>query len=135
MTRAGIGPWRTAELLLAGTNEPDYHVDIGPYLEKKVDAILCHKSQIEARDREEMLKGWRAAAKRNKDRRKADRLRLRRELQAHGVPPAPGRTRHAIACRFNAGRGEEVESAPTVTRRARRSERRTVRRCGGFVGV
>jgi LmbE family N-acetylglucosaminyl deacetylase len=57
LTRAGIGPWRTAELLLAGTNEPDYHVDIGPYLERKVDAILCHESQIEARDREAMLKG------------------------------------------------------------------------------
>jgi len=93
MTRAGIGPWRTAELLLAGTSEPDYHVDIGPYLEKKVDAILCHKSQIEARDREEMLKGWRAAAKRNKDRRKQtgyDFAESFKRMEFRRPPGAPG---------------------------------------------
>jgi LmbE family N-acetylglucosaminyl deacetylase len=96
LTRAGIGPWRTAELLLAGTNEPDYHVNIGPYLERKVDAILCHKSQIETRNREEMLKGWRAAAKRNKERRKQTghdfaesfkRHEFRRPPGAPGTPP------------------------------------------------
>lgn len=101
LTRAGIGPWRSAELLLAGTNEPDYHVDIGPYLEKKVDAILCHTSQIEARDREEMLKGWRAAAKKNKDRRKQTgyefaesfkRIEFRRPPGAPGTPPAAAAT-------------------------------------------
>lgn len=66
----GILAHRTAELLMAGTNEPDFHVNIEPYLETKVDAILCHTSQIDSRSRDEMLKGWRAAAKRDKDRRK-----------------------------------------------------------------
>ena len=59
--RDGIGPWRTAELLLAATDDADFHVDIGPYLEQKVDAILCHTSQIDGRTRDEMLKGWRGA--------------------------------------------------------------------------
>lgn len=93
LTRAGIGPWRTAELLLAGTSEPDHHVDIGPYLEKKIDAILCHKSQIETRDREEMLKGWRAAAKRNKDRRKQtgyDFAESFKRIEFRRPPGAPG---------------------------------------------
>ena len=93
LTRAGIGPWRTAELLLAGTSEPDHHVDIGPYLEKKIDAILCHKSQIETRDREEMLKGWRAAAKRNKERRKQtgyDFAESFKRIEFRRPPGAPG---------------------------------------------
>ncbi|HZP57831.1 MAG TPA: PIG-L deacetylase family protein [Dehalococcoidia bacterium] len=66
----GVAAHRTAELLLAATNEPDLHVDIGPWLERKVDAVLCHASQIDGRSREEMLQGWRAAAKRDRERRK-----------------------------------------------------------------
>lgn len=66
----GTASHRTAELLLAGTEDPNYHVDIGPYLEKKVDAILCHTSQIDGRSRDDMLKGWRESAKRDKERRK-----------------------------------------------------------------
>ena len=109
MTRAGIGPWRTAELLLAGTNEPDYHVDIGPYLERKVDAILCHESQIEARDREEMLKGWRAAAKRNKDRRKQTGYEFAesfKRIEFRRPPGAPGTP-------------EGADAAPTTARKPR----------------
>ncbi|MEX2227898.1 MAG: PIG-L family deacetylase [Dehalococcoidia bacterium] len=112
LTRAGIGPWRTAELLLAGSQDADCHVDIGPYLEKKVDAILCHKSQIEARDREEMLKGWRAAAKRNKDRRKQTgfefaesfkRMEFRRPPGAPGTP-APADAQPAAAKKVSKAR-------------------------------
>jgi len=96
LTRAGIGPWRTAELLLAGAEDADYHVDIGPWLETKIDAILCHTSQIDSRNREQMLKGWREAAKRNKDRRKITgydfaesfkRIEFRRPPGAPGTPP------------------------------------------------
>jgi LmbE family N-acetylglucosaminyl deacetylase len=66
----GLPAHRTAELLMAGSNEPDYYVDIGPYLEKKVDAILCHTSQIDARSRDDMLKAWRAGAKKDTERKK-----------------------------------------------------------------
>jgi LmbE family N-acetylglucosaminyl deacetylase len=99
LARAGIGPHRTAELLLAGAADPDYHVDIGPYLEQKADAILCHTSQIEARSREDILKNWFGSAKRNRETRKRTgydhaesfrRIEFRRPPGAPGTPP-PGR--------------------------------------------
>ncbi len=99
MTRAGIGPWRSAELLLAATDDADYHVDISAYLERKVDAILCHTSQIEGK-RDVMLKGMRERAKKDKDRRKRTgydfsesfkRIEFRRPAGAPGTPaPATG---------------------------------------------
>ncbi|HXH22923.1 MAG TPA: PIG-L deacetylase family protein [Dehalococcoidia bacterium] len=52
------------ELLLAGSDSPDYFVDITPFIEKKVDAILCHRSQVSTRDREEMLKRYRSQGRR-----------------------------------------------------------------------
>ena len=97
--REGLGPWRTAEALLAATDDADYHVDISPYLERKVDAILCHTSQISGTSREEMLKGMRERAKRDKQRRKKTgyafsesfkRIEFRRPAGAPGTPaPAP----------------------------------------------
>jgi LmbE family N-acetylglucosaminyl deacetylase len=95
LTRAGIGPHRTAELLLAGTQDADYHVDIGPYLEKKADAILCHTSQIEARSREDILKNWFGSGKRSRESRKRTgydhaesfrRIEFRRPAGAPGTP-------------------------------------------------
>jgi len=97
----GVGPWRTAEALLAATDEPNLHVDIGRYLEQKVDAIRCHESQIEARPRDEWLKGWRMRAKADRARRKQTgydfaesfkRIEFRRPPGAPGSPtgaPAP----------------------------------------------
>ncbi len=91
----GMRPHRTAELLLAGAEEPDYHVDIGPYLEKKADSIVCHASQIDGRGRDEMLTAWREGAKRNKERRKRTgyvhsesfkRIEFRRPPGAPGTP-------------------------------------------------
>ncbi len=91
--RAGFGPHRTAELLMAGAETPDFHVDIAPYLEKKADAILCHTSQIDGRSREEILKGWLAAGKRNKERRKQtgfDHAESFRRIEFRRPPGAPG---------------------------------------------
>jgi LmbE family N-acetylglucosaminyl deacetylase len=94
--REGIGPHRTAELLLAGTNEPDFHVDTGPYLDKKADSILCHTSQIDGRTRDEIMNGWLQAGKRDKERRKLTgydhaesfrRIEFRRPPGAPGTPP------------------------------------------------
>lgn len=99
LTAAGIGPHRTAELLLAGTQDADFHVDIGPYLEIKADAILCHTSQIDGRNREEILKQWLEAGTRNKERKKRTgydhaesfrRIVFRRPAGAPGTP-APGK--------------------------------------------
>lgn len=95
LTRAGIGPWRTAELLLSATEDADYHVDIRPYLERKVDAILCHTSQIEG-NRDEMLARIRERASRDREMRKRTgyefaesfkRIEFRRPPGAPGSPP------------------------------------------------
>ena len=96
LTRAGVGPHRTAELLLAGTQDADYHVDIGQYLEQKADAILCHTSQIEARSRDEILKRWFGSPKQQRESRKRTgfahaesfrRIEFRRPPGAPGTPP------------------------------------------------
>ncbi|MEX2246355.1 MAG: PIG-L deacetylase family protein [Dehalococcoidia bacterium] len=93
--REGITAHRTGELLLAASEAPDYHVDIGPYLERKVDAILCHTSQIEARSRDEMMKGWREAGQRDRSRRKrtgydfAESFRRIEFRRPAPTPPAP----------------------------------------------
>jgi len=94
--RDGIGPHRTAELLLAGAQDPDYHVDIGAYLERKVDAVLCHTSQIDGRSRDEILKNWIGDPKRRRETRKRTgydyaesfrRIEFRRPSGAPGTPP------------------------------------------------
>jgi len=49
----GLGPHEVNEILLAGTDEPDYFVDTSAYVEKHLDAIMCHESQIGGRTREQ----------------------------------------------------------------------------------
>lgn len=58
----GLQPHRVDELLLAGSDQPDYYVDIEPHLEKKIDAVLCHASQMRNRSRDEILEAWRKRA-------------------------------------------------------------------------
>lgn len=55
----GLGAHQVNEMLLAGTDEPDYHVDISAHLETKLQAVLCHRSQLGQRTREEIEKTWR----------------------------------------------------------------------------
>lgn len=42
----GLQPHRVSEALLAGTDRPNYHVDVSDFLHKKMKALRCHKSQI-----------------------------------------------------------------------------------------
>ncbi len=100
--REGIGPHRTAELLLAGAQSPDFHVDISAYLETKADAVLCHTSQISGRNRDEILKGWAGDPKRRRETRKRtgydyaesfQRIEFRRPPGAPGTPPSPRKRR------------------------------------------
>ncbi len=92
----GLGPHRSAELLLAGAHDPDYHVDISAYLERKVDAVLCHTSQIDGRSRDELLKRYRGDAKSRRETRHRTgydfaesfrRIEFRRPPGAPGTPP------------------------------------------------
>ncbi len=42
----GLGIHRVNDVLLAGSAEPDYHMDVSDYFEKKIQALRKHKSQI-----------------------------------------------------------------------------------------
>jgi LmbE family N-acetylglucosaminyl deacetylase len=48
-------PHRVATVLLSGTLEPDYWVDIGATIETKVAAVGCHRSQLAAGDEGEAV--------------------------------------------------------------------------------
>jgi LmbE family N-acetylglucosaminyl deacetylase len=52
----GLESHQVNEVLLAGAADPDYTVDITDYWEKKIEAILCHTSQVGGRTREDFLK-------------------------------------------------------------------------------
>ncbi|MCC7365727.1 MAG: PIG-L family deacetylase [Dehalococcoidia bacterium] len=52
----GLESHQVNEILLAGTDSPDYSVDITAHWETKVDAILCHTSQIGGRTRDEFAR-------------------------------------------------------------------------------
>ncbi len=53
----GLDAHQVNEMLLAGTEDADYRVDIGDYVDTKIDAILCHRSQIGGTP-EEVKKRW-----------------------------------------------------------------------------
>ena len=56
----GLEWHRVGELLLAGSEDPDYFVDISDHFDTKIEALLAHTSQV-ARDqpRDEWVKGMR----------------------------------------------------------------------------
>ncbi|MPZ24211.1 MAG: PIG-L family deacetylase [Dehalococcoidia bacterium] len=54
----GMEPHRVADLLLAASASPDYHVDVTAHLGTKLDALMKHESQIGQRTREDILKRW-----------------------------------------------------------------------------
>ena len=58
----GLEPYRPSSLLLAGSNEPDYHVDIGDVLRTKIRAVLAHGSQMRGRSEEAMFERYRERA-------------------------------------------------------------------------
>jgi LmbE family N-acetylglucosaminyl deacetylase len=52
----GLESHQVNEILLAGAAEPNYRVDISAHWETKIEAILCHTSQVGGRTREDFLK-------------------------------------------------------------------------------
>jgi len=59
---AGLEPQRVPELLLAGSEAPDYFVDISDYLETKLEAVYCHTSQIQPLPKAEFIQQRRQQA-------------------------------------------------------------------------
>jgi LmbE family N-acetylglucosaminyl deacetylase len=81
---AGLPARQVNEILLAGAEDPDYYVEISDYIEKKVDAVLCHRTQVSTHDRDEMLKNHRDRSRRDGGHYEAfKRVRLGRP----GPPP------------------------------------------------
>jgi LmbE family N-acetylglucosaminyl deacetylase len=54
----GLEAHQVNNLLLAGTDDPDYHVDISAHAETKLEAVLCHRSQLGERGPEELRRVW-----------------------------------------------------------------------------
>ncbi len=54
----GLEAHQVNELLLAGTDDPDYHVDISAYVNTKLEAVIRHKSQLGNRGPEEIRRFW-----------------------------------------------------------------------------
>jgi len=52
----GLAPHEVNTVLLAGSTNPDYEVDITPYWDAKVDAVFCHTSQVGGRTREDFAR-------------------------------------------------------------------------------
>lgn len=48
LSQEGIEPHRVKEIWMPGYEQPNLYVDATPYLEKKAQAILCHKSQMDS---------------------------------------------------------------------------------------
>ncbi len=58
----GLEPYRPRVLLLTGSHEPDYDVDVSGVLRTKIRAVMAHASQIGGRDEEAMLERYRSRA-------------------------------------------------------------------------
>lgn len=48
LQREGLAPFRVKEIWLAGNEGANHGVDATPYVERKIQAICCHKSQVGA---------------------------------------------------------------------------------------
>ena len=77
----GLAPHRPQMMLLAGTGEPDVHVDIEPVLDTKVAAVSAHASQV-GRTPAQLLRWWRERAE--------------AEARARGEAGAPPRYRESF---------------------------------------
>ncbi len=53
---SGLEPVRVNTILLAGSNEPNFFVDVSDQQHRRIDALLRHASQVQAANREEMVK-------------------------------------------------------------------------------
>jgi LmbE family N-acetylglucosaminyl deacetylase len=60
----GLDEVRVNEILLVGSPDPNYFVDISDFIEKKADAILAHRSQVQSHDRDELIKQMRSRGRR-----------------------------------------------------------------------
>ena len=58
----GLGWQRVNTVLLAGSAEPDFQVDVSEQMERRIDALMRHGSQVAAAKREDLVKRMRERA-------------------------------------------------------------------------
>jgi LmbE family N-acetylglucosaminyl deacetylase len=64
----GLQPHKVEELYVSGVDNPDTFVDITDYIEKKIEALRCHRSQVRDADGEAFAARIRAMAARTGER-------------------------------------------------------------------
>ncbi len=63
MNEEGLEPHTVPEVWLSGTDEPNIYIDITGTIEQKVEALLCHKSQLDEPDKmDNLLREWASEA-------------------------------------------------------------------------
>ncbi len=59
LTGEGLEPHTVSQVWLMGGPEPDHHVDITDHIEAKIEALLCHESQLQEPGRmPDLLRDW-----------------------------------------------------------------------------
>jgi len=81
----GLEAHQVNEMLLAGTDDADYHVDISAHRETKLEAVLAHSSQLGDRSKEEIRRIWEERM------RNARRQRLTESFKRVSVRRSPRR--------------------------------------------
>jgi LmbE family N-acetylglucosaminyl deacetylase len=59
----GLEPYGVNDMLLFGSDQVNYKVNISNYIEQKMEAAWCHRSQMRNRTREEFETQWRERAR------------------------------------------------------------------------
>jgi LmbE family N-acetylglucosaminyl deacetylase len=121
----GLASHQVNEVLLAGTDKPDYVVDITPHWEKKVEAILCHASQIGGRTREDFLKQRREQVERDGDKPIEERFRRWSISRPPRQTPPESQPTAAPEAEAPGSAPDGQEAPPRRTRRTARSKAAT----------
>ena len=92
----GLDAHRVNELLLFGSDDTDYRVDVSAYTETKMKAVICHRSQLGGRTPEEMRRMWEQRMRANRNGRAIESfkwVRIRRPArQQQPEASAPAET-------------------------------------------
>ena len=122
----GLDAHQVNEMLLVGSEDRDYHVDISGQGEKKLEAVLCHRSQIGGRGPEEMRRVWQERMRSSRNGRLVESfkwVRIRRpprqEPAAEAQPTVAGEPAQAAepAAAAEAPQAGQQAQAPTQTQR------------------
>ena len=62
LAQEGLAPHTVSEVWLVGGPDPDHFVDITEVIDRKIDALLCHQSQLRSPEKmPDLLRDWSAA--------------------------------------------------------------------------